>query len=266
MTKTEHLQSVILMIMKDIDRLCRENDIEYYLFGGTALGAKRHQGFIPWDDDLDIVLLPPMYDKFINVCKNKLNKEKYILQEGLVDWPEHFSKIRLSGTHIQEFGDYYSCSKIDGIYVDVFRIDYAANSKAGRMWQYILGKLWLAHNMNLRNYKAEGIDRKIISAIARTLNFKSIHNFVVNQYLKYNKRNKPTEWTSDVLGRTRWNNAFIPMKTYGRPTEIKFEDTVFFAHEDVDNYLKITYGDYMQLPPVEKRVGLHITNIDFGKY
>lgn len=266
MTQIQHLQSIILMIMKDVDKLCRENGIEYYLFGGSALGAKRHSGFIPWDDDLDIVLLPQMYDRFIEICKCKLDKDKYIFQEGMVDWPEHFSKIRLRGTHITEIGDCYTNSETDGIYVDIFRIDYASDSKLGRRWQYLMGKLWLAYNMHLRHYKAEGFSRKIVTAIAQVLNFKPAYKFVVGQYLKYNKRGVPTQWTSDVLGRTRMHNAFIPVKTYGKPTEIEFEDAVFFAHEDIDKYLRITFGDYMKLPPIEKRVGLHITNIDFGKY
>lgn len=266
MTQTEHLQAVILSIMKDIDKMCRENGIEYYLFGGSALGAKRHNGFIPWDDDLDIVLLPPMYDKFIEMCRDKLDKDKYILQEGQVDWPEHFSKIRLRGTHISEIGDYYTNSDNDGIYVDVFRVDYASNSCFGRRWQYVMGKLWLAYNMNLRHYQPEGFARKAMSLIAQTLKITPLRSFVVKEYLKYNKKGVPTNWVSDVLGRTRMHNAFVPMATYGTPTETAFEDTRFFVHEDVHNYLSITFGDYMKLPPVEKRVGLHIKNIDFGKY
>lgn len=264
MTQSEHLQSVILMIMKDIDKLCRENGIEYYLFGGSALGAKRHNGFIPWDDDLDIVLLPSMYDKFINVCKQKLDKDKYVLQEGLVDWPEHFSKIRLKGTHIKEYGEWYIGPEMDGIFIDVFRVDYASNSKFGRLIQYWWGKLWLTYNMNCKGYKPDSTSKKLISVMAKPLKYKPIRRFVQNQYLKYNKT--ATNWTSDVMGRTRWHNAFVPRKVYGKPTLIKFEDTEFFAHEDVDKYLSIVYGDYMQLPPIDKRVGLHITDIDFGKY
>ena len=76
MTDLQHLQKVILYIMKDIDKLCRKNGIEYYLFGGSAIGAVRHKGFIPWDDDLDIVMDHNNYERFIQVCRGQLDTEK----------------------------------------------------------------------------------------------------------------------------------------------------------------------------------------------
>lgn len=264
MTQIKHLQNTILLIAKDIDKMCRENAIKYYLFGGSALGAKRHRGFIPWDDDLDIVLDPENYDKFIALCKSKLDTDKYVLQEGGVDWPEHFSKIRLKGTHIREHGEYYINEDMDGIFVDIFRVDNAPNSKVARAFQYFWGKLLLTYAMKKKGYKAESVSKKLMNVFASTLEFKALYKFAKNQYYKYNK--KQTAWTSDVMGRTRWHNAFIPREVYGEPTEVEFEDSKLFAHQDLDKYLSISYGDYMKLPPVEKRVGLHITHIDFGEY
>lgn len=264
MTQIEHLQRIILGIAKDIDQLCREHGIEYYLFGGSALGAKRHQGFIPWDDDLDIVLLPEQYEKFIALCKEKLDKDKYVLQEGLVDWPEHFSKIRLKGTHIKEFGEYYVDENTDGIFVDVFRVDYSPDARWKRRIQYFWGKLWLAYNMNLKGYKSDSTAKRMLSLVAKSMKVPFVRKFVMGQYLKYNK--KPTGWTSDVMGRTRFHNAFVPREVYGSPTYVKFEDTVLPAHEQLDKYLSITFGDYMKLPPEDKRVGMHIEKIDFGEY
>lgn len=263
-TQTQHLQKVILMIAKDIDKLCMENGIEYYLFGGTALGAKRHGGFIPWDDDLDIVLLPEYYDKFITLCKNELNKNKYKLQEGGKDWPEHFSKIRLKGTHIKEIGQYYIDEESDGIYVDVFRVDYASNSKFGRMIQYYWGKLLLSYNMSLKGYKPDSLAKRLMNCLAKSMRIRLIRNFVSSQYFKYNQT--PTNWISDVLGRTRYHSAYVTRDVYGKPTYIKFEDTELPAHEKIEEYLKTTFGDYMVLPPEDKRVGLHIQSIDFGNY
>ena len=110
MTELRHLQNVILSIMKDMDKLCQENGIEYYLLGGSAIGAIRHKGFIPWDDDLDIIMSHDNYDKFIEVCKTKLDTNKYYLQEGGKDWPLCFSKIKLHGTRLEEYeGNIYRC-------------------------------------------------------------------------------------------------------------------------------------------------------------
>ena len=106
MNELQHLQKVILSIVKDIDDLCKKNNIEYYLFGGSAIGAVRHKGFIPWDDDLDIVMDHHNYDRFIRVCRNQLDAEKYFFQEGLVDWPALYSKVRLKGTLLEEAESY----------------------------------------------------------------------------------------------------------------------------------------------------------------
>ena len=264
MTDTQHLQKIILSIAKDIDVLCRKHNIPYYLFGGSALGAKRHKGFIPWDDDLDIVFLPEDYKRFLSIAQKELDPEKYQLQIGRKDWPEHFSKVRLKGTHIREYGEYYIGPDSDGIYVDIFRIDYASNSSTGRRIQYLLGKMILANNMNHKGYKPDSTSKKLMSIASKVLNIKPIRNVVEKIYYRYDS--KPTNWTSDVMGRTRMHNAFIPREVYGKPVYVDFEDTQLPVHEDVDKYLTISFGDYMKLPPVEKRVGLHITHIDFGKF
>lgn len=73
MTELRHLQLVILDIIKDIDIVCKNNGIEYYLLGGSAIGAIRHKGFIPWDDDLDIIMTHSNYNRFLKVCKEQLN-------------------------------------------------------------------------------------------------------------------------------------------------------------------------------------------------
>lgn len=264
MTQTEHLQNVILLIAKDVDKLCRENGIEYYLFGGSALGAKRHAGFIPWDDDMDIVLLPGQYERFITLCKTNLDKEKYSLQEGGVDWPEHFSKIRLKGTHIHEYGDYEMPQDKNGIFLDVFRVDYAPNSKIGRMIQFVCGKLILSHTMKKKGYKPDTATKKFMTSMSSLLNIKFVHRLVSRIYYKNNS--KPTHWISDIMGRTRWHSAFVPIDVYGRPTEVDFEDTKLFAHENLHQYLATTFGDYMKLPPQEQQVGSHIEYVDFGNY
>jgi lipopolysaccharide cholinephosphotransferase len=264
MHDVKHLQDIILLIGKDIDALCRKHNIEYYLFGGSALGAKRHQGFIPWDDDLDLVMTPSNYYRFLELCKTELDSNKYYIQEGLKDWPEDYSKIKLRGTIIDEFGEWTTTDDKKGIYVDVFRLDNGAPTTLGRYWQFFCGKFWLSHLLDKKGYKAKGTARILMTLCSKTLSIRPLESFFHHQYLKYN--NKKTSYYADILGRTRWHNAFIPKEIYGKPTYVKFEDTMLPVQQDVHGYLTIAFGDYMQLPPVEKRVGLHILNVDFGKY
>ena len=130
MTELRHLQLVILDIIKDIDIVCKNNGIEYYLLGGSAIGAIRHKGFIPWDDDLDIIMTHSNYNRFLKVCKEQLNSNKYYVQEGLVDWPLDYSKIKLRDTILKEPEGYIPATGEQGIFVDVFnwtmchRIDF----------------------------------------------------------------------------------------------------------------------------------------------
>ena len=264
MNQTQHLQKVLLVIIKDIDEVCRRHNITYYLFGGSALGARRHKGFIPWDDDLDIALLPEDYERFLTIAKKDLDPKRYYIQEGRIDWPEDFSKIKLIGTHIREYGEYYVDSNSDGIFLDVFRLDYAPVSKSKRFLQYIFGKLILIDNLKKKGYSANSVAKKILLGLSSIMDGRLIKNWRYNQYYKYNAH--PSNWLSRVLGETRFKSAFLPREVFGIPVYVPFEDIMLPVPEKLDEYLSITYGDYMKLPPEDKRVGLHITEIDFGNY
>lgn len=264
MTQTEHLQSVILMIAKDIDSLCKAHNINYYLLGGSALGAIRHKGFIPWDDDLDIAMLPEDYTRFLETARKELDPEKYYVQEGRKDWPEDFSKIKLRGTYIEEAGGFRLENGENGIYVDVFRIDHTARTKLGKISQYICGKLWISYAMLKKGYRPKELTKRLVMLAASLLRFSPFERFIYHQYIKYN--NRTTDCYSEIFGRARFHNAFTPKALYGTPRLTKFEDTEFPVQEKCEEYLTRIFGDYMQLPPESQRKGLHILNIDFGNY
>lgn len=258
-----HLQKVLLMILSDIDELFRKNDIPYFLDGGTALGAVRHKGFIPWDDDLDIVIMPNDYNKFIEVCRTQLNKNKYTFEEAEKDWPLCFSKIKLNGTFIDEIDAYPSKNR--GIYIDIFTLDYARKSNAGRFFQYFVGRLFTAGMLSQKPYATESISKKILIDLMRNLyKVPSIKNWFHKQV----RCQKESEVLSAVWDRTRpnWKNYFCKRDLFDTSVLMDFEGKKFPVCKGYDEYLSNLYGDYMKLPPESERVGLHINKIDFGPY
>lgn len=257
-----HLQNVILSIAKDIDLLCKKNNIPYFLDGGTALGAIRHNGFIPWDDDFDIILLPEHYQAFINMCKTQLDAEKYSFYEAEKDWPMHISKIKLKETTIEEIDEYPMNDK--GIYIDIFCFDNASNIKIIRYLQWLCTRIWVVLMIASKPYTPNSNTKKLLISIAKIVNSKKIRSL----FRKLGRSKKQSRYLSMSWCRTRnnWSKYFCPRDYFNISIIVPFEDTTFPVANQIDKYLKTCFGDYMVLPPIEKRIGLHIKSVDFGKY
>lgn len=264
MNYLKHLQNVILLIVKDIDDLCRKNDIEYYLFGGSAIGAIRHHGFIPWDDDLDIVMDFKNYAKFIKVCREKLDTNKYYFQEGMVDWPALYSKVRLKGTIFEESESFMDDCNNKGIFVDVFKLDNAPNSSLSRMWQYFCGKSLLSYCLLKRGYKNASFKKKLLMYLSFPLKIRTIRSFIEQQVIKYNCRT--TKYYGSFGARFKYKNSFYKKEWFSNPVYVPFEDTLLPVPEKYDELLTQIYGDYMTPPPITEQVGWHLIDVDFGKY
>lgn len=264
MTELKHLQTVILGIMKDIDELCRRNQIDYYLNGGSAIGAIRHQGFIPWDDDLDIMMTYDNYDRFIQACREQLNPDKYYIQEGEKDWPLNYSKIKLKGTCFDEIEAYAKNESMRGIFVDVFRIDNTSDKRWQQRIQYAFAKYRVCYGMLQRTYKSASFWKKVAIALSCPMKIGCIRRFVIYQSERYN--NKETKYVATFYEPRRFKNCVFKRSTFGVPHYVLFEDMQLPVQADYDKYLTITFGDYMQLPPEEDRQLKHLLQIDFGKY
>lgn len=261
MDNLRHLQMVVLSIAKDIDRLCRENGIEYYLGGGGAIGAIRHRGFIPWDDDLDFLMTYDNYERFISVCERSLDKEKYLLEKDCNGMP--CSKIRLRGTRIEEKG------KAEGaynqIFLDVFRLEKSPETHWKQKCQYLFSKVYVAYLLAKQGYITSSKSKRLLLMLSRLLSLSVIRRFVKENIFRYN-RVANVDTYACLWGTTRFDNSFTNQEIYGKPLYVPFEDTMLPVPERYDEYLTQFFGDYMKLPPVEKRVAPHISYIDFGKY
>ena len=252
------LQDKILEIAVYIDKLCRENDINYCLMGGSALGAKRHGGFIPWDDDLDVFMTPDNYEKFRKVFNENGDKEKYYLQEwGLTDGMVTISKIRLNNTsYIEE-----SLKKWDihhGIYVDIFILHTCPNNKLQQIHQCLWAKYVIMKGLAVRGYNRRGgflgFALKVMSRMPDRLWVK--HG--LKQVYKY--RNKKTNYFCN------FKNAIYKREYFENPEYVPFEKAELKAPEKLHEFLSERFGDYMK-PPSPERIKWeqHAESWDFDK-
>lgn len=264
MTDLEHLQQVILIIAKDIDELCRKHNIKYFLLGGSAIGAVRHNGFIPWDDDLDIVMDNENYEKFIKLCRAELDTEKYYIQEAFVDWPLGFTKIKLRGTSFQEPGQYVNAENECGIFLDVFKLENAPSSTIGQRWQYLCAKYLLCYCLLKRGWSEVSGIKRLMMVAAYPVEIPFIRYFLRKQVEKWNKKN--TDYRMIWTGRYRFKKSFYAKELFDEAISVPFEDLSLPVPKNYDQLLTQIFGDYMTPPPVKERVGLHLQGVDFGKY
>lgn len=264
MTDLQHLQQVILMIAKDIDDLCQNHNIKYFLLGGSAIGAIRHNGFIPWDDDLDIVMDNENYEKFIKVCRKELNKEKYYIQEAFVDWPLGFTKIKLRGTFFQEPGQYVNAANECGIFIDVFKLENAPATFLKRRWQFFCAKYLLCYCLLERGWSEVSGIKKLMIFASYPVKISFIRKFLRKQVEKWNNIN--TNYRMLWTGRYRFDKSFYVKDLFDEAIYVPFEDTYLPVPLKYDQMLTQIFGDYMTPPPVKEQVGLHLQSVDFGKY
>lgn len=238
------LQLSILNIVKDIDELCRKNNIEYYIIYGSALGAIRHKGYIPWDDDFDIGMTYDNYLKFLEVCEKELDKNKYYVQtpEKEKKYYLSFSKIRDIRTTLIEEGN-KDVDIIRSIYIDVFPIVGAPNNKYKELILKINRAFMLSANKNIINNKTL---KFIFNIILKIFGRKRILKYTTKNCFKYKCENCDY-WVSIADGDSYAINK-QSKAIYGKPKYIPFEDTMLPVPEKTDEYLKSIYGDYMKMP------------------
>ena len=184
------VQEKILYIMKFIDKLCREHDIEYYIMGGTALGAVRHGGFIPWDDDLDIFMTPKNYDRFKKVFES-IQSLEFVLQEWRTT-PNYleYAKIRLNGTTFIEENYKDRKDMHHGIYVDIMILHKVPNSKFIQKLVYYESKFVTLYGLSQRNWKPKTKGQAFILKCLKILPCKWMAKRFYKRIYKYDDRNK----------------------------------------------------------------------------
>ena len=263
------VQLTELEIAKEVKRVCDENNICYFLYRGTFLGAVRHQGFIPWDDDMDIAMLRADYEKFCRIAPEKLGKD-YCFQNWHTDesYALPFGKVRRRGTLFVEA----KCRKLaeNGIYIDIYPLDFAPTDLQEQ--KALFRKLLHLFRVKLMKsgYTPWMEESKIIwkKRIGYLL-YQTIALFVSNRALirKYEALVSAVPESVTVYEQSALPTAYLFEKEWCTNLEdYPFEDTIFRGSRDYDICLKTLYGDYMRLPPADKRDNRHqIQELDFGE-
>lgn len=243
-------------ILDEIVRICEDNSLNYYLIGGTLLGAVRHKGFIPWDDDLDIVMPRKDYDKFRKLCVDGALKEKYHLHSLDTD-PEYwliFAKVRKKNTLFNEKN--IACIEAPkGIYVDIFPLDEARSVAA--LGKRIRTKIikWLS----MAIYRRRGLQftygrtKEIALAFLSMFSIKTIS--AIQNWLMQFENGKGGEYYVNYGSNYETEKQTMLKTVYEPAGQIEFEGTMYKCPRDYEYVLCRIYGEnYMTLPPVEKRI------------
>lgn len=259
------VQLTQLGIAKDIVKVCEKNGIKVFLDSGSLIGAIRHRGFIPWDDDLDMGMLREDYDKFCEIADKELGaKYRWQTWDNDKDYALPFGKVRKVGTTCIE--SRAGRSKENGIWVDILPYDFAPDQETERapfrrklvvLYAGILLKCgykpWIVHNrvnwkvlIHFAYYKLITLckSRKaLITQYNDCVANQPDHNFV---YQQTGKKYYPIEWFKEIV-------------------HVPFEDTTMPVISKYHEWLTRAYGDYMTPPPEEERENRHdIIEVSFG--
>ncbi len=252
----DEYRRIITDVLIRIDDICRKNGLKYAIFAGTLLGAVRHGGFIPWDDDIDIVMMREDYDKLAKIInENSQYNLNFIRPEERPDTIYAFGKVCDTRTKVVENG----CVNIDdyGAFVDVFPMDYLPDDENLRL------KLKKKHLRQMRTIYASSIKKpqKVNGFLKQCYKWMLFvyARFVCRKRLVKRLNSQMASLNSVKTARVGviWSKTWFTVDEIENLSEIQFEGHSVYAPKDVHGYLTRDFGDYMKLPPEKDRILKH---------
>ena len=268
--KLNDIQQILLGFLLEVDRICKKHNIKYFLGGGSLLGAVRHKGFIPWDDDADVMMLRKDYDRFLSVLPSELPNYLFAqTQENEKDSHFPFTKLRINNTLLStEFTSRFP-NIHNGIFLDVLAQDYTSNNaflrkihmKATASSRWLVLDKWRGTSVN-----ANSRFSSLCANILRKIFPLGFLQKVQNKLISLHKNMKNPKYLFDSMGRNVSRGAF-PAEWLDEAIWVDFENAKLPIPKEYDKYLKYLYGDYMEMIPVsERHVSHDIKQIDLGEY
>lgn len=249
------VQNHVYEIFKEFDRVCRKHGLRYSMEGGTLMGAVKYGDFVPWDDDVDVIMLREDYEKLIRIAPQEL-KEDFFLESynNVSQFPLNYAKLCLKTTKILNYAYSHLTEMNHGVFIDIFPIDNV-KPKTFHLQCSLAGMLTAIRGCKLRvakNRGAKGVFKKLFSWLPLSWLNKGI------QYFCTMNNKKQTALRYEVCNP---NKKFAPLSAsiYDEYTELRFRDHKFFAVKEYDYFLKTRFGENYQneLPPEELRIPSH---------
>lgn len=256
-SRTKRVWNRQLGILAELDRVCTKYDIQYFAVCGTLLGAVRHKGFIPWDDDMDIGLLRDDYEELLKHADEF--QKPYFLQNIYTDSEcyTHTSRLRDSTTTAIVLSD-KNCKCNHGIYIDIFPFDHLTDNLVQRFFQFskltVYSRL-LQYSKAFYLKKKTGIKHKICCQVTNIIGYEQVFSKYQKLCAKYN--DKDTKCLGIISGNKMSKEFRYPLKACREVIELPFEDGYIKAPKGYEACLTVNYGDYMKFPPEEKRGAWH---------
>lgn len=260
------IQNRGLKILLDVDAICKNNNINYFLEGGTLLGAVRHKGFIPWDDDVDIAMFRGDYEKFLQIASRELPKN-YFVQHNESDpyFPFGFTKILDLNSRFPNNKNKFKT----GFCIDVLPIDNAHDNKLIHKFNIFLiksiqGLTKSKIELEMSNYEGVIVKIAVIMASIAGSVFSAKFLMRMQKYIATSNNKNETKSKCFYSYPFDYLDRLFPKEIYANIEMLEFEGHLFPAPKGWDEVLTILYGDYMTPPPIEERIPLHgFENVQF---
>ena len=265
----KHLQQVEIKLLKYFIEICEENNLTYFMYAGSLLGAIRHQGFIPWDDDIDVIMFREDFEKLNKILENDLD-EKYHFFNVLNEETYHYTwgRLTLKNTLFKEWwGDQVDYTP--NIFLDIFILDNVPQNKYKKFIQK-----WKSFTLNmLTSYSIIKFknDSKLKEIFQQTIYYlikilpvspSTIKKACVNSFKKYQYEDceEVCDFPSENMMQMSFRSDWLPLK------KAKFEDMEVNIPNNYDKILRMDFNNYMELPPEDSRFNPAPEEIDFGEY